>query len=91
MTSTRPDGLTDEVTPIELAALLAKGTGERIELDRLTDELTFDELGVDSLALLGVITVLERDRGVVLPDDAQQITAVREFLGVVNSALAKVV
>jgi acyl carrier protein len=77
------------LTPDELETLLSAGTGEVVEVGELTDGLTFDELGVDSLALLGVITVIERGREVALPDDAAQIPVVKDFLDTVNDALAK--
>jgi minimal PKS acyl carrier protein len=80
-----------EMTAAELAALLAGGTGVRMDPDGIDDATTFDDIGVDSLGLLGVITTIERGRGVALPDDAQQIETISQFLAVVNDSLRKVV
>jgi minimal PKS acyl carrier protein len=79
-----------ELTAVELAELLAGGTGAQIDPDGIDDATTFEDIGVDSLGLLGVITAIERGRGVALPDDAQQIETVTEFLTVVNDSLRKV-
>jgi hypothetical protein len=50
---------------------------------------TFEDIGVDSLALLGVIPVLERTRQILLPVDAENIQTVSEFLDVVNDSVRK--
>jgi minimal PKS acyl carrier protein len=86
-----PDStMTDTVmTADELAALLSGGTGARVDGATIGIATTFDDLGVDSLGLLGVITAIERGRGIALPDDAQQIESVSEFLAVVNTNLRK--
>ncbi|WP_019812334.1 acyl carrier protein [Saccharomonospora halophila] len=78
-----------DVTIEELGELLSSSGGVRIEVDELTAATTFDELGLDSLALLGVITSIERDRGVALPTEAQEARSVRDFLTVLNDALRK--
>ncbi|WP_245811839.1 acyl carrier protein [Actinophytocola xinjiangensis] len=78
-----------DMTAAELAGLLA-ATGATIDPDGVDDTTTFDSVGVDSLGLLGVITAIERGRGVALPDDAQQIETLTVFLAVVNDSLRKV-
>lgn len=77
------------MTADELAALLSGGTGAHVDAATIHVATTFDDIGVDSLGLLGVITAIERGRGIALPDDAQQIESVSEFLAVVNDNLRK--
>lgn len=77
------------LTAAELAALLSSGTGARVDAAHVDDATTFDDIGVDSLGLLGVITAIERARGVALPEDAAQIESVGEFFTVVNDVLRK--
>jgi acyl carrier protein len=50
---------------------------------------TFEEIGVDSLALIGVIPVLERTRQIVLPANAEDIKSVSDFLDLVNDTVRK--
>lgn len=78
------------LTMTELADLLASGTGAAVDVGTVDDSTTFDAIGVDSLGLLGVITTIERGRGVALPEDAQQVERVTAFLAMVNDNLRKV-
>jgi minimal PKS acyl carrier protein len=80
---------TDPVTIREFAELLSAGAGVRIAADQVSDSTTFDELGVDSLALLGVVSVLERTREMELPADVELAGTVRKFLTLVNGQLPK--
>jgi acyl carrier protein len=75
------------VTLAELTDILSTSAGVRITPDQVAEETTFKELGVDSLALLGAIPVLERTRHISLPADAESIEAVREFLDLVNDSV----
>ena len=61
----------------------------RITPDLVSEGTTFDEIGVDSLALLGVIPVLERTRQILLPADAENIRTVCDFLNLVNDIASK--
>jgi acyl carrier protein len=75
---------TELLTITELVQLLAAGTGAVVDADSIDDSTTFDDIGVDSLGLLGVITTIERGHGVVLPEDSQQVERITEFLSIVN-------
>jgi acyl carrier protein len=79
----------DEITARELALLLSSGTGVQVEPGGLHPTTTFDELGVDSLGLLGVITSIERSRKVALPPEAQEVASVQQFLDILNDSLRK--
>lgn len=78
-----------DITPEELAKLLAANSGVPVEPDQLNGTTTFDDLGVESLALLGVITSIERSRAIALPTEAQEIESVQEFLNLLNESLRK--
>jgi minimal PKS acyl carrier protein len=77
------------VTLAEFTELLSAGAGVRITPDLVGDGTTFDEIGVDSLALLGVIPILERTRQILLPNDAENIKTVSDFLDLVNDIARK--
>lgn len=78
------------ITMEELGELLSSSSGVRVDTAELTASTTFDDLGLDSLALLGVITAIERNRGVALPAEAQETRSVREFLTILNDTLREV-
>ncbi|MGW3664610.1 acyl carrier protein [Streptomyces sp. NPDC005141] len=44
-----------------------------IGADRLRPDTTFDELGMDSLALMELVVVLESETGIQIPDDLAEI------------------
>ena len=79
----------DSVTLAEFTDLLSAGAGVRITPDLVDKGTTFEELGVDSLALLGVIPVIERTRKILLPADAENIETVSDFLVLVNDIARK--
>ncbi len=76
-----------DITMEELGELLSASSGVRVDTTELTAATTFDDLGLDSLALLGVITAIERNRGVALPAEAQETRSVRDFLTILNDTL----
>ncbi|OQO94807.1 acyl carrier protein [Saccharomonospora piscinae] len=78
-----------DITLEQLRELLATGSGVRIDTRAVTAATTFDDLGLDSLALLGVIATIERARGVLLPSEAQETRSVLGFLSLVNDTLRK--
>ncbi|MFI2664329.1 acyl carrier protein [Micromonospora carbonacea] len=78
------------LTITELVQLLASETGAVAAADSIDDSTTFEDIGVDSLGLLGVITAIERGRGVNLPEESQQLERVTEFVSMVNDNLRKV-
>jgi len=75
------------VTLAELTDILSSSAGARITPEQVTISTTFRELGVDSLALLGAIPILERTRQIVLPVDAENIETVSEFLDLINDTV----
>ena len=75
------------VTLLELTDILSSSAGVKITPDQVAESTTFTELGVDSLALLGAIPILERTRQIVLPVDAESIETVSEFLDLVNDTV----
>jgi minimal PKS acyl carrier protein len=77
------------VTLAEFTELLSAKAGVRITPDLVGKDTTFDELGVDSLALLSVIPVLERTRQVLLPNDMENIDTVSDFLDQDNDIVGK--
>jgi acyl carrier protein len=81
---------TELLTVTELVELLASGTGAVVDADSIDDSTTFEDIGVDSLGLLGVITTIERGRGVALPEDSQQVERITEFLSIVNGKSRRV-
>jgi acyl carrier protein len=75
------------ITLVELTEILSSSAGVKITPDQVAESTTFNELGVDSLALLGAIPILERTRQIVLPVDAENIETVSEFLDLVNDTV----
>ncbi|MFC5664136.1 acyl carrier protein [Kitasatospora misakiensis] len=72
----------------ELAALIQARAGvviDPIELER--PGAAFDEFGVDSLGLLGVVGELENRHGVKVTNGAESAKTPSEFLQLVNSAV----
>jgi len=77
------------VTLAEFTELLSAKAGVRIIPDLVDKDTTFDELGVDSLALLSVIPVLEQTRQILIPNDMENIDTVSDFLDLVNDIVRK--
>ncbi|XLE12029.1 acyl carrier protein [Streptomyces sp. Pv4-95] len=74
-----------------LLALLRDSAGESDTNDLEGDvlDVPFGELGYDSLALLQVTGVIERDSGVTLDDEAlDEAETPRQYLAVVNRVLS---
>lgn len=66
--------MTDRLTYEELASLMKKGAGLTVdhrEMENRSDT-AFDEFGLDSLGLLGIVGVLENRHGRPLPADADR-------------------
>ncbi|MEU1040727.1 acyl carrier protein [Streptomyces sp. NPDC005551] len=80
--------MTDRITVEELAELMKKCAGATVapeELDR--DGALFEQMGVDSLGLLGIVGELENRYDAPMPNDAERSKTPRQFLDLVNSAL----
>ncbi|MFI9160203.1 acyl carrier protein [Kitasatospora aureofaciens] len=73
----------------ELAALLQARAGVTVTPDDLeTPGAQFDEFGVDSLGLLGVVGELENRHGLKVTSGAESAKTPAEFLELVNSSLS---
>ncbi|MFJ4776812.1 acyl carrier protein [Streptomyces sp. NPDC088762] len=80
--------MSDRLTLEELAALM-KSAGITVDPAELASrpDVAFDDYGLDSLGLLGIVGELENRRGRALPTDADRCKTPREFLDLVNNSL----
>jgi act minimal PKS acyl carrier protein len=79
-----------EFTLQDLVVTLRQCAGEEEDVDLDGDilDVTFDELGYDSLALLNTIGRISRERGIELPDDlTAEAGTPRELLDTVNHSI----
>ncbi|MFE4517224.1 phosphopantetheine-binding protein [Kitasatospora sp. NPDC056783] len=76
----------------DLIAVLEEAAGADEELDRADIlDVPFADLGYDSLALFNTLNTIERDHGIVLPDETVvDAETPRQLLEAVNLGLAKV-
>ncbi|MFI6285053.1 acyl carrier protein [Streptomyces sp. NPDC051018] len=81
----------DTLTAAELASLMRKNAGIAVEPDAFEDRLDtpFEEYGLDSLGLLGIVATLENQYGRPMPQDAERCKTPRQFLDLVNNTLTK--
>ncbi|MFI9584662.1 acyl carrier protein [Streptomyces sp. NPDC052236] len=81
--------MNDRLTIEDLAALMKKGAGLTVDPIDLAGRPTarFDEFGLDSLGLLGIVGELENRHGRPLPPDADRCKTPQEFLDLVNNTL----
>ncbi|MFI2345660.1 acyl carrier protein [Streptomyces sp. NPDC019443] len=81
--------MSDRLTIEELAALMKKGAGLTVDPVDLASrpEARFDEFGLDSLGLLGIVGELENRHGRPLPPDADRCKTPQEFVDLVNNTL----
>ncbi|MEU9715788.1 acyl carrier protein [Streptomyces sp. NPDC047976] len=80
--------MSDRLTLEELATLM-KTAGITVDPTELASrpESRFDDYGLDSLGLLGIVGELENRRGRALPTDADRCKSPREFVDLVNNSL----
>ncbi|MFD3652081.1 acyl carrier protein [Streptomyces sp. 24-1644] len=78
-----------QLTYEELAALMKSGAGVTVDPQQMESRpaSAFEEYGLDSLGLLGIVAVLENRYGRPLPADADRCKSPREFLDLVNNTL----
>ncbi|MFI1016247.1 acyl carrier protein [Streptomyces sp. NPDC020965] len=83
--------MSDVLTPDGLAALMRQNAGITVQPDDLRDHLDrpFEDFGLDSLGLLGIVATLENRHGSPMPADAEKCKTPREFLDLVNNTLTK--
>ncbi|WEH43149.1 acyl carrier protein [Streptomyces sp. NBC_01218] len=81
--------MTAPLTYEELAGLMKKGAGLTADPSEMASRPTssFEEYGLDSLGLLGIVTTLENSYGHALPADADKCKTPAEFLDLVNNTL----
>ncbi|SDF47087.1 minimal PKS acyl carrier protein [Lentzea fradiae] len=69
------------LSPDDLAALISRCTGVPVTGEQVTDpSRTFDDLGVDSLGVMGVLSELQRNHGVPKDADLRPHQSPRELL-----------
>ncbi|WP_374772333.1 acyl carrier protein [Streptomyces sp. NBC_01310] len=80
--------MSDRLTLEELAVLMKTAgiTVDPVDMARRPDS-AFDEYGLDSLGLLGIVGELENRRGRALPPEADRCKTPGEFLDLVNNSL----
>ncbi|MFE2924252.1 acyl carrier protein [Streptomyces goshikiensis] len=80
--------MSERLTMEELAALM-KTAGITVDPTELASrpDSRFDDYGLDSLGLLGIVGELENRRGRALPSNADRCKSPGEFLNLVNSSL----
>ncbi|MER8098296.1 acyl carrier protein [Streptomyces goshikiensis] len=80
--------MSERLTMEELAALM-KTAGITVDPTELASrpDSRFDDYGLDSLGLLGIVGELENRRGRALPSNADRCKSPGEFLDLVNSSL----
>ncbi|MFD3544564.1 acyl carrier protein [Streptomyces sp. NPDC058655] len=81
--------MTVQLTMEDLAALMKKGAGVTVDPVAMADrpDSGFDEWGLDSLGLLGIVGELENRHSRPLPADADRCRSPREFIELVNTSL----
>jgi minimal PKS acyl carrier protein len=81
--------MTAQLTYDELATLMKSGAGLTVDPKEMESRpgSAFDEFGLDSLGLLGIVAVLENRFGRPLPADADRCKTPGEFLDLVNNTL----
>ncbi|MEV6260546.1 acyl carrier protein [Streptomyces sp. NPDC051784] len=79
--------MNDRLTYEELAVLMKNGAGLTVDPSEMASRpgSAFDEYGLDSLGLLGIVAVLENRYGRPLPADADRCRTPGEFLDLVNN------
>jgi acyl carrier protein len=76
--------------PDELTQRVLKTIAEtqRIPVERVTIDSTFEELGIDSMDGVNILFALENEFNITIPDEAaKQIRSIREMVGGVAKIL----
>lgn len=73
------------LSPVDLASLISRCTGVVVTAEEVTDpRCTFEDLGVDSLGLMGVLGELRRDHGIPPDVDLRPDRSPRELLSLLS-------
>jgi minimal PKS acyl carrier protein len=85
--------LTRPLTVEALATLITESTGVPVDPVALASEPAsrFEDLGVESLGMLGVVVKIENSYGVRLGTDAERCQTPDELVAMVNEQLNQVV
>jgi act minimal PKS acyl carrier protein len=80
-------------TQADLVACIRRAAGEDegLDLDGDIAEITFAEMGYDSVAMVEVALLVERELGISLPDDEDRMgksATPKMFVEVVNESLS---
>jgi minimal PKS acyl carrier protein len=75
----------------ELAAMIRTCTGVTVDAEAMSrqPDLTFDELGVDSLGVMGVVAALENRYGIRVDADAEQCERPEQLRALVETTIAR--
>ncbi|WP_051950702.1 acyl carrier protein [Actinacidiphila yeochonensis] len=86
----RPKGAAGPVTFEELATLMKGRAGLSVDAREMeaSPAITFEELNLDSLGLLGIVAELENRYGAKIGDEAETCRSPHAFLATVNAQLA---
>ncbi|GGS89075.1 phosphopantetheine-binding protein [Streptomyces chromofuscus] len=60
--------------PERLVELITHHLEVRVDRDRLTPDVTFASIGMDSLSLMELVVAAEEEFGIVLPDEALDLS-----------------
>lgn len=75
----------------QLATIIKESAGVGLDPSALATDSSFEDLGVDSLGLLGVVVKLENQYGLTLSTAAEQCQTAGELVEMVNSKLGTAV
>lgn len=76
----------------DLVEYVRRGAGEdegSLDLDGPKAEITFADLGYDSIAIMEVLLLIERDLGIKLPEEMDKSMTPAHYVKVVNELLAE--
>jgi len=81
--------MSDRITVEELSERMKLTAGVTVSPEELAErtDTGFEEFGIDSLGLLGIVGELENRHGMPMPPDAEHCKTPRKFLDLVNSTL----
>ncbi|MCX5214236.1 acyl carrier protein [Kitasatospora sp. NBC_00240] len=82
--------MSNALTHTELASLIKNRAGITVDPQdmEMRPEATFEEFGIDSLGLLGIVGELENRHATRITAGAEMSRTPAEFIDVVNSSLA---
>ncbi|MFF8775299.1 acyl carrier protein [Kitasatospora sp. NPDC015120] len=78
-------------TLADLVEYVRRGGGEddSLDLDGQIAETTFVDLGYDSIAIVEITLLIERELGIKLPEEADKNVTPAQFVDIVNGLLSE--